>query len=146
MSRFNRKCWLTKVQAWKKCGVLIYNYFYIICLNLWCITGCLQNQANKIPGFLQDFQEFFKEFPGFVCTKYFVYPNEFVLTIIIWNVQFHLAYFYLTTSSLTLTEADIYWAGSLLPEILLTTDPVYPTTDPVYPIDKISTNVDKYRL
>ena len=48
-----------------------------------------------------------------------VYPNKFVHTIIIWNVQFHLAYFYLTTSLLTLTEADIYWAGSLLPEILL---------------------------
>ena len=44
---------------------------------------------------------------------------------------------------LTLTEADIYWAGSLLPEILLT---VHPTTDIVYLIHKISTNVDKYRL
>ena len=49
-----------------------------------------------------------------------VYPNKFVHTIIIWNVQFHLAYFYLTTSLLTSTEADIYWTGSLLPEILLT--------------------------
>ena len=49
-------------------------------------------------------------------------------------------------SLLTLTEADIYLAGSLLPEILLTVQiPVYPTTDPVYPIHKISTNVDKYR-
>ena len=25
-------------------------------------SGCLQNQANKIPGFLQDFQEFLKQF------------------------------------------------------------------------------------
>ena len=25
-------------------------------------TGCLQNQANKFPGFFQDFQEFFKQF------------------------------------------------------------------------------------
>jgi len=36
------------------------------------------------------------------------------------EVQFHLAYFYLMTSLLTLTEADIYWVGSLHPEILLT--------------------------
>ena len=49
-----------------------------------------------------------------------VYPNKFVHTIIIWNVQFHLASFYLMASLLTLTEADIYLAGSLLPEILLT--------------------------
>ena len=49
-----------------------------------------------------------------------VYPNKFVHTIIIWNVQFHLASFYLMASLLTLTEADLYFAGSLLPEILLT--------------------------
>ena len=49
-----------------------------------------------------------------------VYPNKFVHTIIIWNVQFHLASFYLMASLLTLPEADIYLAGSLIPEILLT--------------------------
>ena len=74
------------------------------------ITGCLQNQANKIPGFFQDFLEFFKQFSR-ICLHKMSTPNKFVHTIIIWNVQFRLAYFYLTTSLLTLTEADIYWAG-----------------------------------
>ena len=83
-------------------------------------TWCLQKQASKIPGFFKDFQEFLNSFPGFVCTKCLHQISLFIVhTIIIWNIQFHLAYFYLT-SLLTLTEADIYWARSLLPEILLT--------------------------
>ena len=64
-------------------------------------------------------RSFLSSFPGFVCTKC-LHQNKFIHTIIIWKLQLHLAYFYLTTSLLTLTEADIYWAGSLLPEILLT--------------------------
>ena len=63
-------------------------------------AGCLQNQANKIPGYLQDFQEFFKQFSR-ICLHKMSTQIIIVHTIIIWNVQFHLAYFYLTTSLLT---------------------------------------------
>ena len=91
----------------------------------------------------------FPGFPGVFLTVFQdlfalnVYPNKFVHTIIIWNVQFHLAYFYLTTSLLTfLTEADIYWAGSLLPEILLTVQ-ILSTQSTKY--RQMLTNIDKCR-
>ena len=42
-------------------------------------TGCLQNQANKIPGFLQDCQEFFKQFSRISLHKMSTQISSFIL-------------------------------------------------------------------
>ena len=42
-------------------------------------TGCLQNQANKIPGFFQDFQEFFKQFSRICLHKMSTQISSFIL-------------------------------------------------------------------
>ena len=80
--------------------------------------GVYKTKPTKFQDFSRISRSFLNSFP--VCLHKMSTPNKFVHTKIIWNVQFHLAYFYLTTFLLTLTEAAIYWAGSLLPEILLT--------------------------
>ena len=42
-------------------------------------AGCLQNQANKIPGFFQDFQEFFKQFSRICLHKMSTQISLFIL-------------------------------------------------------------------
>ena len=103
-----------------------------------------QQNSRISPGFPGVFKTVFQD-----LFAQNVYPNKFVHTIIIWNIQFHLAYFHLTTSLLTLTEADIYWAGLLLPEIILTVQilstqlQILSTQSTKY--RQMSTNIDKCR-
>ena len=42
-------------------------------------SGCLQIQANKIPGFFQDFQEFFKQFSRICFHKMSTQISSFIL-------------------------------------------------------------------
>ena len=52
-------------------------------------TGCLQNQANKIPGFFQDFQEFFKQFSRInYYTKYIIIWNNYITTSLVTYFNF----------------------------------------------------------
>ena len=81
-------------------------------------SGCLQNQANKIPGFLQDFQEFFKQFSRICLHKMSTVIQETLMHIIMKPLKFKSSHEYVQSINKLLTNTVMkkgWWMGWLAP-------------------------------